>query len=111
MNDLRAFGAANSLNARSRTPLKREVVSRAAAVYAERFADPDGRLHATFDILWLSGWAPHESQQKLLKLWFGDDAPRRRVEGRAAGTPTDLPQRARRRTKAASFSQPFVTLW
>jgi hypothetical protein len=67
VNDLRAFGAANSLNARSRTPLKREVLARAAAVYAERFSDPDGRLRATFDILWLSGWAPHESQQKPLK--------------------------------------------
>jgi SAM-dependent methyltransferase len=67
LTDLRAFGAANSLNARSRTPLKREVLARAAAVYAERFADPDGRLRATFDILWLSGWAPHESQQKPQK--------------------------------------------
>jgi SAM-dependent methyltransferase len=67
MNDLRAFGAANSLNARSRRPLRREVLARAAAVYAGRFADPDGRLRATFDILWLSGWAPHESQQKPQK--------------------------------------------
>ena len=40
---------------------------RAAEVYAERFADPDGRLRATFDIVWLSGWAPHESQQKPLR--------------------------------------------
>jgi SAM-dependent methyltransferase len=67
MNDLRAFGAANSLNARSRRPLRREVLARAAAVYAERFSDPDGRLRATFDLLWLSGWAPHESQQKPLQ--------------------------------------------
>ena len=40
---------------------------RAAAIYAERFSDPDGRLRATFEILWLSGWAPHESQQKPLR--------------------------------------------
>jgi hypothetical protein len=40
---------------------------RMAAIYAERFADPDGRLRATFEVLWLSGWAPHESQQKPLK--------------------------------------------
>ena len=33
----------------------------------ERFADPDGRIRATFDIVWLSGWAPHESQQKPLQ--------------------------------------------
>ena len=67
LNDLRAFGGANALNARSRRPLRREVLGRAAAVYAERFTDPDGRLRATFDILWLSGWAPHESQPKPLK--------------------------------------------
>jgi len=66
MNDLRAAGAANALNARSRRPLRRETVTRAAAVYAERFSDPDGRLRATFDILWASGWAPHESQPKPL---------------------------------------------
>ena len=35
--------------------------------YAERFADHDGRLRATFEIAWLSGWVPHESQQKPLK--------------------------------------------
>jgi hypothetical protein len=35
-------------------------------IYAERFADADGRIRATFEIVWLSGWAPHESQQKPL---------------------------------------------
>ena len=43
------------------------MLARAAAVYAERFADPDGRVRATFETLWLSGWAPHESQPKPLK--------------------------------------------
>jgi len=43
------------------------VLLRAAAVYAERFADPDGRLRATFDTVWLTGWAPHPSQPKPLK--------------------------------------------
>lgn len=66
MRDLRAFGAANALAERSRRPLRREVLARAAAAYAERFADPDGRVRATFDIVWLSGWAPHESQPKPL---------------------------------------------
>ena len=65
--DLRAMGATNALDARSRTPLRREVLARAAALYAERFADPDGRLRATFDIVWLAGWAPHESQPKPLE--------------------------------------------
>jgi SAM-dependent methyltransferase len=67
MSDLRAFGGANALHGRSRKPLRREILGRAAAVYAEVFSDPDGRLRATFDILWLSGWAPHESQPKPLK--------------------------------------------
>jgi SAM-dependent methyltransferase len=67
MNDLRAAGAANSLHARSRKALRREVLARASSVYAERFSDADGRLRATFDILWLSGWAPHESQPKPLQ--------------------------------------------
>ena len=66
MKDIRAFGGANALHARSRKPLRRDILLRAAAVYAERFSDPDGRLRATFDILWLSGWAPHESQPKPL---------------------------------------------
>ncbi len=67
MRDLRAFGATNALTLRSRKPLRRAVLLRAAAVYAERFADADGRLRATFDTLWLTGWAPHESQPKPLK--------------------------------------------
>jgi SAM-dependent methyltransferase len=65
--DLRAMGGANALRARSRKPLRRDVLGRAAAAYAERFADSDGRLRATFDIVWLSGWAPHESQPKPLQ--------------------------------------------
>jgi SAM-dependent methyltransferase len=65
--DLRAMGGASALHARSRKPLRREVLVRAAAVYAERFADTDGRLRATFDFVWLSGWAPHESQPKPLE--------------------------------------------
>jgi len=67
MHDLRAFGAANALNARSRKPLRRAVLARAGEVYADRFSDPDRRLRATFDMVWLSGWAPHDSQPKPLK--------------------------------------------
>lgn len=67
MRDLRAFGAANALIERSRRPLSRAVLARAAEIYAERFADPDGRLRATFDTVWLTGWAPHESQPKPLR--------------------------------------------
>ena len=61
------MGFANPLADRRRTPLRRATLMRAAALYAERFADPDGRLPATFELVWLSGWAPHESQQKPLR--------------------------------------------
>lgn len=64
--DLRAMGATNMLRERSRKPLRRATLFRAAELYAERFADPDGRIRATFDLVWMSGWTPHESQQKPL---------------------------------------------
>jgi len=67
LRDLRAMGWSNALTERSRKPLRRAVLLRAAELYAERFSDPDGRLRATFEIVWLSGWAPHESQQKPLR--------------------------------------------
>jgi SAM-dependent methyltransferase len=67
MRDLRAMGMANPLSGRSRRPLTRGILLRAAELYAERFADPDGRIRATFSIIYVSGWAPHESQQKPLK--------------------------------------------
>ena len=67
MADLRRMGATNVLVERRRTPTRRATMLRMAEIYAERFADPDGRLRATFDIVWLSGWAPHESQPKPLK--------------------------------------------
>lgn len=66
MQDLRRMGAGNILIERRRVPLKRSVLLRMAQIYAERFSDPDGRVRATFDIVWLSGWAPHDSQQKPL---------------------------------------------
>ena len=67
MRDLRAMGATNALVARSRSPATRALFARAAQIYAERFADPDGRIRATFSVLWMSGWAPDASQQKPLK--------------------------------------------
>jgi hypothetical protein len=67
MQDLRRMGATNVLTERRRTPLKRKTLFRLAEIYAERFSDADGRLRATFEIAWLSGWSPHESQQKPLK--------------------------------------------
>lgn len=67
LRDLRAMGMTSLLTDRSRKPLKRSVLLRAAEIYQERFSDPDGRIRASFPIIHLSGWAPHESQQKPLR--------------------------------------------
>jgi SAM-dependent methyltransferase len=67
LRDLRGMGATNVMIERRRTPLKRATLMRMAEIYRERFADRDGRVRATFEIGWLMGWAPHESQQKPLK--------------------------------------------
>jgi SAM-dependent methyltransferase len=67
MADLRRMGATNVLVERRRTPTRRATLVRMAQLYSERFADPDGRIRATFDVVWLSGWAPHDSQQQPLK--------------------------------------------
>jgi SAM-dependent methyltransferase len=67
MADLRAMGATNPLSDRSRRPATRGLLMRAAAIYAERYSDPDGRIRATFSMIWLSGWAPDASQQKPLR--------------------------------------------
>jgi SAM-dependent methyltransferase len=66
MRDVRNMGAANMLAARSRKPLSRAVLLRAAEIYAERFSLDNGRVTATFEIIHLTGWAPHESQPKPL---------------------------------------------
>jgi SAM-dependent methyltransferase len=77
MADLRAMGATNALAARLRKPAARGFFLRAAEIYAQRFADHDGRVRATFELVFLAGWAPHESQQKPLapgsaKVWLSD---------------------------------------
>jgi len=65
IKDLRAMGETNVLA--ERRPLSRRVLARACDLYAERFSRPDGRITATFEILTMTGWAPHESQQKPLR--------------------------------------------
>lgn len=67
MLELRAMGAANALAERSRRPLRRATLARAIEVYRERFGLPDGRVPATFEIVTLTGWAPHPSQPKPLR--------------------------------------------
>jgi SAM-dependent methyltransferase len=66
MHDLRALGATNPMLERSRRPLKRALLERVIDIYRQRFSDPDGRMRATFDIIWVSGWSPHPNQQKPL---------------------------------------------
>jgi len=67
MADLRAMGETSALADRSRRPGTRRLFARAAEIYAERFSDPDGRIRASFSMVWMSGWAPDASQQKPLK--------------------------------------------
>jgi hypothetical protein len=65
------MGEQNALADRSRRPATRDLFRRAAEIHAERFCDPDGRIRATFSIVWMSGWAPHASQQKPLRPGAG----------------------------------------
>jgi len=66
MRDLRRLGESNVLHERRRTPTRRETLMRAAALYAERFGRTDGSVPATFQIVYLTAWAPHPDQQRPL---------------------------------------------
>lgn len=61
------MGETNVLLDRPRRPLPRAVLLRAMELYVARFAQTDGKVPATFEIITMTGWAPHESQQKPLK--------------------------------------------
>ena len=67
MTDLRAMGEGNALAARLRHPTRRAVLTRAARLYSDSYATADGRIPATFEVITLTGWAPHDSQQKPLR--------------------------------------------
>ena len=82
MQDLRGMGATNVLVERRRMPTRRATLLRMAQIYAERFSDADGRIRATFDVIWLSGWAPHESQQKPLQPGSAKASLAEAVKGR-----------------------------
>jgi SAM-dependent methyltransferase len=82
MQDLRRMGATNVLVERRRMPTRRATLLRMAEIYGERFADPDGRIRATFDLVWLSGWAPHESQQQPLQPGSAKASLAEAVKGR-----------------------------
>ena len=61
------MGACNALTERRRVPMRRATLMRMTEIYAREFADADGKVRATFDIVWLSGWSPHASQQQPLR--------------------------------------------
>ena len=58
LQDLRGMGETNAVSARRRQPAGRTLFAEAARLYHQRHAEPDGRLPATFELLWLTGWAP-----------------------------------------------------
>jgi hypothetical protein len=67
MRELKALGASNPLAERPQKPATKRLLGAASAAYERLAGDPDGRIRATLEIVWMSGWAPHESQQKPLK--------------------------------------------
>jgi hypothetical protein len=67
MADLRGMGEANAMVGRKKTPTSRRLFLRAAEIYQDRFGRADGRIPASFEIITLTGWAPHEDQQKPLR--------------------------------------------
>lgn len=67
MADLRGMGEQNALNQRIRKPTPRQFFQRAAQIYHNRYGQPDGSIPASFEIITLTGWAPHENQQKPLR--------------------------------------------
>lgn len=95
MRELAAMGAGNVLAGRARGLMPPSLLARAAGHYAEAAADPDGRVRATISLVSLSGWAPHESQQKPLRPGSAKarlaDALGTREEALPAGTPNEKP--------------------
>lgn len=67
MQDLRAMGETNALTTRIKSATRRDVLLRAAEIYAENFATEDGRVTATFEMITLTGWAPDASQPQPLR--------------------------------------------
>ena len=90
MKDLRAFGETNALAARRKNFTRRAVFARAGQIYAQHFPAPaphNGGLRATFEMLCLSGWAPHESQQKPLRPGSAQQRLADALEARAFALP------------------------
>ena len=96
--DLQAMGETNILRQRRKLFLKRRVLMRAMEIYARDFTGDDGRVRATFEIIYLTGWAPHESQQQPLKPGSGKtplaDALKSPPSSAAASAAQPLPPQA-----------------
>ena len=74
LEDLKGMGeqaAFAKRDGQERRPLSRRLLARISEIYFDRFSDPDGKVRATFKIIWMSGWAPHASQPKPLKPGSG----------------------------------------
>jgi hypothetical protein len=67
MREIKTLGLQHALAERSRRPVTASLLARAAALYDERYRDPDGRIRATVETAWIIGWAPHASQQQPLR--------------------------------------------
>ena len=67
IHEIRELGLSNMLMGRSKTPVSRRLMAAAINHYQQNFADADGRVRATVEVAWITGWAPHESQQQPLK--------------------------------------------
>ena len=92
LHDLRRMGASNALSERRRTPLRRATLMRMVEIYVDTFADADGKVRATFEIIWLSGWSPHESQQQPLR----PGSARARLADALGTTEISIDEKARR---------------
>lgn len=84
MQELRGMGEANALLGRPKNFMRRDVLMKACEIYARDFSNDDGRIRATFQIIYITGWHPHESQQKPLKR---GSATMRLEDALKAGTP------------------------
>jgi len=67
LRELRGMGETNALRERPRNALRRDTLMEALASYQQACALPDGRVRASFQVLWLAGWGPDDSQQKPLR--------------------------------------------
>ena len=90
MRDLRAMGESNALAGRLRRPTRRAVLLDAAARYARAWPAPDGRVQATFELIFLTGWAPDESQPRPLR----PGSARARLADALGSSEQPLPDRA-----------------